>query len=366
MNNNININKSNYENYVIDYLDGNLTAIENDCFVTFLKDNPAIKEEIFDLDNIELIPEKKEFSEKDTLKKKPIVSVSGINELNYEEYFIAHFEGNLNESQTSSLLKFTDKNPDLSKEFKLHSSLQLIPDKNIVFSDKSVLKHKSNLRPIWYSSAAAILILFATGWFILNQEITILDREITLINQITTKEISTSLSLAISTKVKIEGRQIAAIKVSESNLLDIDIIKLTVAEIESKDFNDQLVNAYDFARLAKQREIDITPYYTNYEGLIVMAEPVDEKPQKSLFAKIFSNQKEKIFNSFKIRRSNKSELTEPAYIQVLNRSLLVFNTLTGSETSTVKTYNTEGELTSFQIEGQEVLLGRNSSAKLSQ
>ena len=366
MNNNIKINKSNYENYVIDYLDGNLNAIENDCFVAFLEDNLDIKEEIFDLDNIELIPEKKEFLEKDTLKKPPIVSVPGINELNYEEHFIAHFEGDLNESQTSSLLKFTDKNPGLIKEFKLHGSLQLIPDKNIAFSDKSVLKHKSNLRPIWYSSAAAVLILFAAGWFILNQEITILDREIALINQITTKEISTSLSLAISAKVETEGRQIAAIKVSESNLLDVNFIKLTVTKMDNKDFNDQLVNANDFKRLVKQKEIDITPHYTNYEELLATAEPVDEKPQKSLFAKIFSNQKEKIINSFKIRRSNKSKLTEPTYIQVLDKSLLVFNTLTGSETTTVKTYNTEGELTSFQIEGQEVLLGRNSSAKLSQ
>jgi len=366
MNNNININKSNYENYVIDYLDGNLTAMENDCFVAFLEDNPAIKEEIFDLDNIELIPEKKEFLEKDTLKKKPIVSVSGINELNYEEWFIAHFEGDLNESQTSSLLDFIDKNPELNKEYKLHNSLQLIPDRDIIFSNKEQLKYKSNLRIIWYSSAAAILILFATGWFILNQETPILDREIVLINQIETKEISTSLYLATFTKVKTENRQISAIEVSESDLLITDYMSVTITEMKSKNFNDQFVNAYDFARLAKQKSIDIIPYYTNYEELIVIAEPVDEKPQKSLFAKIFSNQKEKIINSFKIRRSNKSKLSEPTYIQVLDKSLLVFNTLTGSETTTVKTYNTEGELTSFQIEGQEVLLSRNSSTKLSQ
>ena len=366
MNNNIKINKSNYENYVIDYLDGNLNAVENDCFVAFLEDNPDIKDELFDLDNIELIPEEKEFLEKDTLKKQPIASVHGINELNYEEWFIAHFEGDLNETQTSSLLDFIDKNPGLSEEYKHHNSLQLIPDRNIIFSNKEQLKHKSNLRLIWYSSAAAILILFATGWFILNQETPILDREIVLINQIETKEISTSLYLATFTKVKTENRQISAIEVSESDLLITDYISVKITEMKSKNFNDQFVNAYDFARLAKQKSIDIIPYYTNYEELIVIAEPVDEKPQKSLFAKIFSNQKEKIINSFKIRRSNKSKLSEPTYIQVLDKSLLVFNTLTGSETTTVKTYNTEGELTSFQIEGQEVLLSRNSSTKLSQ
>jgi len=48
---------------------------------------------------------------------------------------------------------------------------------------------------------------------------------------------------------------------------------------------------------------------------------------------------------------------------VLDKSLLVFNTITGSETDRVRTYNTEGELTSFQIEGQEVLLSRRFPEK---
>lgn len=63
------INISNYENFVVDYLDGNLSVDEVLCFEEFLLENPIIREEIKDLETVVLSPDTIDFDRKDFLKK---------------------------------------------------------------------------------------------------------------------------------------------------------------------------------------------------------------------------------------------------------------------------------------------------------
>lgn len=365
MNKNIDINRSNYETFVIDYLDGSLNTVETACFVVFLENNPDIKEEILDLNNITLKPNKKIFTEKIKLKKKTVTSVNNINEINYEEFFIAYYEGDLSEPQKNSLQQFLKKNPGLNPEFRLHDSLQLAPNKNIVFSDKNLLKHKSILRPFWYSSAAAILILFAASWYLFNQQSPSLREEIASVNQITSKEAVTSLSLITIAKIEIEERQISKIKLSGSEFSHVDREDIILAHVESKSISRQLVNAYDFPRLVEKQNNKITTTPEEYATGIAAAEPINKKQNKRLIAKVFNNQVAKIKQRIGSNKSKSNKYTDPVYIQALDKGVLVFNTLTGNEASTMKTYNWNGELTSYQIEGQEVLLSRNFSGKSS-
>lgn len=366
MKNSVDINRMNYETFVIDYLDGKLNAVETACFIAFLENNPDLKEEVSELNDIVLTPEKKEYSQKDKLKKKSIVTVAGINELNYEEYFIAGYEGDLNETDYSSLLKFIDNNPELDSEYKLHDSLRLDPDTDIIFSDKELLKHKSRLIPIWYSSAAAILLLFAAGWFLTNNKAPEFRTEVVSINKIVPKETNVSLSLITIVKIKTDERQISAIQLSESDFSYDDHEKITVAMVESKNISEQLVNAFDFARLAERRDAKRITSTDNYGMMLADADPIGKEQHRSMFAKIFNNQIAKITKRIGSNDSKGKKSTDPTYVQILDKGVLVFNTLTGNEASTLKKYNSTGELTSYQIEGREILLGRNSSAKSSQ
>ena len=103
MYNNIDINIANYENYVIDFLEGLLNPVERDCFIAFLVNNPDIKEEIGSVNEITLKADKRIFSEKDKLKKRPVIAVFSINEDNYEEYFVGYYENDLTDDEGKSL-----------------------------------------------------------------------------------------------------------------------------------------------------------------------------------------------------------------------------------------------------------------------
>jgi len=84
----------------------------------------------------------------------------------------------LSESEKIDLQYFLDKNQGLVSEFKLFDKLKIAPNTDIVFADKSLLRHKNNIVPIWISTAAAVLILFAAYWFLFNQQSHALQHEL--------------------------------------------------------------------------------------------------------------------------------------------------------------------------------------------
>ena len=366
MNKDIDINRSNYENYVIDYLDGKLTAVETACFIVFLGNNPDINEEIAELNKITIEPDDYSFTEKSRLKKKVVISVGNINEDNYEEFFIADHEGDLIDSQKELLRQFLEKNPSLHPEHKLFGDVKLEPDTGIVFTDKNLLKRKSIIIPVWYSAAAAIIILFAAYWFLFNQQSPDIRKEITYVNEIPLKANTFSLSKVVSTEIEMDQRQISVVKFTDDTPEIADHEKIILAHIESKNINEQLVDTYDYARLVEKQKNIPTATPEESETSLASVEQTNKAQDKGLLAKVFSNQVSKIAQRFKINRNNREKSTDPTYIKVIDRSLLVFNTITGSETSTMKIYNKNGELTSYQVEGQEVLLSRNFSNKSSQ
>ena len=193
MNKEVDINRLNYESFVIDYIDGNLDAIETACFIAFLENNLDIKDEIAELGEVVLVPYESAFAEKTSLKKKLVIPVSGINEENYEEYFIAHYEGDLKKTTEDTLVVFLAKNPELNKEFKLYGSLQVVaPD--VVFKDKDSLKRRSYVGVAWYSSVAAAILLFMASWFFLSKTDTGIRNEIATLNSIDLRNYAVVLS----------------------------------------------------------------------------------------------------------------------------------------------------------------------------
>ncbi len=58
---------------------------------------------------------------------------------NYEISFLDYSEGKLSEKETTDLLVFLERNPDLKEEFDLFENITLIPD-NLDYEDKLILK----------------------------------------------------------------------------------------------------------------------------------------------------------------------------------------------------------------------------------
>lgn len=166
------IDIKNYELYVIDYLDGNLSDQLKCDFEKFLEIYPDIKSEIDDLMSFSLdTPENVSFKNKDSIKKNIIHSLGLINEQNYNDYFIAFHEGDLCDEEIDNVQNFLILNPDTKQEFDIFASVKLKADETVVFENKENLKRKIavfdfNKFITYGSSVAAVLLIGITLLFI--------------------------------------------------------------------------------------------------------------------------------------------------------------------------------------------------------
>ncbi len=142
------INRNNYEIFFIDYFEGTLNESQVAELFLFLEQNYDLKEEFESFENISLKADASiKFDNKENLKKLVIIAVDSINESNYQEYFIAYLENDLDVRSSENVELFLEKNIFLKKEYELFRKTFMKPDVKTVFDDKNVLK-KSVVRPV--------------------------------------------------------------------------------------------------------------------------------------------------------------------------------------------------------------------------
>lgn len=155
------INKNNYEAFLLDLSEGNLSDEMQQELSSFLALNPDLEADL--IDEFVSIEDNTEVTfNKDLLK------FDTINDSNRKHLFIAYHEGDLNESQESEVLDFVFQNSKFKKEFDQFSKLTLKPS-NTIYEDKKALHSiagSESSRGIiyWSMRIAAVLII----GFILN------------------------------------------------------------------------------------------------------------------------------------------------------------------------------------------------------
>lgn len=162
------INKNNYEAFFLDYIEGSLDAEQISALMLFVVDHPELKEELQGLEMIKLKPDTQiRFGEKKLLKKPVVNAVGQINKNNYQEFFAAASENDLNKSDSKNLQQFLRSNPDLQKEYELILLCRLQPDASIVFADKDLLKKTPlislPLKRLYYGMAIAASLALLIG-----------------------------------------------------------------------------------------------------------------------------------------------------------------------------------------------------------
>ncbi len=143
------INIHNYEAYLLDYLENNLSDNQQIELLVFLENHPELNIDLNDLSNNTLVCDDSiVFEDKNKLKQIAI-----------ENLMIAEMEGVSSEKNQQELKLFLDEQPALQKDFDLYKKTVLIPSK-IIFSDKESLRKEKPTRLIywWMSSAAAIIL----------------------------------------------------------------------------------------------------------------------------------------------------------------------------------------------------------------
>ncbi len=350
------INIENYELYVIDFLEGNLPQEYVTEFNHFLDNHPDIKNEIEGLSDISVNVPDLTFSDKERLKALPIKSLAGINEDNYEDFFIGFHENALSEKERRNTIDFVDLNQHLKNEFELYKKIKLVSDKDITYKDKGSLKKRSALVPVWITSAAAvILIAIIFGWFLRQNNTDNFRTYDYAVSMMDTRAMTGILSSD------------ANITLPETKFAALDKIVLTEQTEEDYIHRTTLamgnINRSYCHSVASYVPDDIAfniesqNAYTYNDAIAVV--PEDDKP--SLIGSIFNNHVKKVGAILGVdkKKKDKKDTKEPAFVKIVDNSILVFSTITGSETDTEKTYNTEGQLTSYKVRGKELMLNRN-------
>ncbi|MDP2422874.1 MAG: hypothetical protein U1C46_02910 [Bacteroidales bacterium] len=164
------INQYNYEAFFLDYLEGRLDKQQTATLELFLESNPGLKAELEDIEMIILNPDTTiHFAFKQQMKKHVIVPFSVVNEMNFNDYFIAMAEGDLSEDEQSSVAQFLNLNPSLQKEYELIKQCRLKPNHTISYPSKQELKKKKlafiPLRESFFIFAAAASVALLIGLF---------------------------------------------------------------------------------------------------------------------------------------------------------------------------------------------------------
>lgn len=150
------INRTNYEAYFIDYLEGNLDEGMIDSFIAFLKENPDLKQELDLYEPISLEPEKVAFNKKAELYKSNFD-----NEEAFDNAAIALLENDLTEKEKQEFATYLASHPEKEKQAAAFQNTKLKADGSLVFADKKKLYKKAPGKTIllWTSRVAAVLIL---------------------------------------------------------------------------------------------------------------------------------------------------------------------------------------------------------------
>jgi len=149
------ITRTNYEPFFLDFLEDNLKEDLVDEFLDFLEQNPDLKEELHQIENLKIPEEQITFAEKQQLYKKS----DEIDAL--ENRTIAYLEGDLEKEEQKSFEAYLASHPKQQNVYNLYTKTHLFADAGIKYPDKQKLYRKSGtIRSLkWVARIAAIFLL---------------------------------------------------------------------------------------------------------------------------------------------------------------------------------------------------------------
>jgi hypothetical protein len=160
------INRSNYEIWFIDWRDGNLNNLQVEQLTLFLVENPDLKEEFDELDSLSLNPSEKPFPFKEQLKR----STADISDSQFEYLCVAYLENDLSADQCTELKESIENDPIKKNTFTLIQKTRLAPVEVSFKHKKKLIKLSPVQRIIRMSviglSAAAAIALLITNYLL--------------------------------------------------------------------------------------------------------------------------------------------------------------------------------------------------------
>jgi hypothetical protein len=345
----MNPDRTNYEIWLIDYLDGTLNKDQVRMLMSFLEENPDIREELEEF-SLPVLKDYHSFTNKNLLKK----SVGDLPESQFELLCVAEAEEDLSEQQRAELEVIIEANPDKRKTLELIRRLKLIsPD--IEYNKKANLRKRTGsqkiirLSVIGLSAAAGLAIMIS----LINTFVTAKDKSVPLVS-INSSTLSDKIPVPenqVSDIIKKEEKKepIMPERISVQNTLIKNIppekiflsdntIASDSASIE-KEIDRIYISKTDFKQDVKLIENEFTGALVAMKLTEISAAEISEKPGFNDFiARVF---RERILKS-------KSPETGPLRVyEVADAGIVGLNKLLGWQMSLQKTRDDKGELKSL-------------------
>lgn len=176
------IDKSNYEAFFLDYHEGNLDPQQVESLMAFLDSEPGLRSVFEEYEMIAASARGEvKYEEKGKLKRGEVTPE------NYEWYFAAYLEGELDTKERKMVESFASVQPGMQKELGRMLQTKLQPDYTLAFPHKNALK-RAVVIPLYgkllriAGTAAAVLVLFYAGYLLIQQP----DANLRLSNTLTT------------------------------------------------------------------------------------------------------------------------------------------------------------------------------------
>jgi hypothetical protein len=157
------INRSNYEIWLIDYLDGNLDADRLLMLSSFLKENPDIEQEFNFFEEIKIIPDENKYHYKTSLTRIP----SDLSDDQLSYLCIAFAENDLSQEQSVELLEIIAENPSGQKIFNIINKLKLKPAGEVYLNKNMLKKENTRVFPVLRIAFTALSIAASIALFFL-------------------------------------------------------------------------------------------------------------------------------------------------------------------------------------------------------
>ncbi|MCW3462238.1 anti-sigma factor family protein [Chitinophaga nivalis] len=157
----VDINISNYESYLLSFIDKELNGEELAALELFLQKHPQIRQELELLESTCLMPDEQiVFDNKAALYKSTAFRLSAADETRLLDYI----DGELHTAAELELQEYLRQHPAAQKELALFQAAKLQPDTSVVFEHKAGLYRHEQRKPAavyrligWGATAAAII-----------------------------------------------------------------------------------------------------------------------------------------------------------------------------------------------------------------
>ena len=157
------INRTNYEIWITDWLDGNLNDHQATEFFSFLDQNPDLKKELENLSGLRLKTKLIHYPGKSNLKR----SASDITDDQFDYMCVASLENDLSPEQRKELEDISETVPERKKSLLSFQKIKL-QQPHYTYKGKNSLKKKTILQKtlLPFFSAAATIALIITAYLL--------------------------------------------------------------------------------------------------------------------------------------------------------------------------------------------------------